>query len=246
MRYGKAWWWAGLIGVAGGCASMQGDRTPANPTTQQVRESQQQSQQALKQAQEAQQRATDQAKRAADAQGEVRDLQQQLVQAQQKAKDEQAKAQQLQQEANQATQRSAQDAQASQRQAAETLSQATRQVQRDEQTVSGMVTQASPGELVVRPRSGGDPMTFRLTEQTQVRIDGRQASATEIRQGADALVSYQVSGTQPTASSVQVLTGSGPAGTGSGSSSGSSGTPSATPTGPSGSSSPSEPPRSRY
>jgi hypothetical protein len=50
-------------------------------------------------------------------------------------------------------------------------------------------------------------MTFRVTNQTQVRIDGRQASAGDIQQGGDARVAYQIAGNEPTATLVQVVTG---------------------------------------
>jgi hypothetical protein len=49
-------------------------------------------------------------------------------------------------------------------------------------------------------------MSFRVTPQTRVEIGGRTASASELRQGEDARVSYEVTGeAQPTATSVQVL-----------------------------------------
>jgi hypothetical protein len=68
------------------------------------------------------------------------------------------------------------------------------------------VSQANPDSIVVTPQAGS-PMTFKINDRTQVQIDGRQASAGEIRQGGDARVAYQMSGAEPTATVIQVITG---------------------------------------
>ncbi|HEY6004151.1 MAG TPA: hypothetical protein VIV57_14845 [Anaeromyxobacter sp.] len=44
-----------------------------------------------------------------------------------------------------------------------------------------------------------------VTEQTRVRIAGQVGSAADLRQGEDARVAYRVSGTEPTATEVQVM-----------------------------------------
>jgi hypothetical protein len=197
---------AGLLASGGaGCAAMRGESASADPGARQVRASQEQSEHAIEQAREAQRKASDQARRAADAQQEVRDLQQRLAQAQEKARQEQEKARQLQQEASQATERASADARQSQAQASQALAQQSEQVARGEQALSGQVLRATENEIEVKPTGGGDTMKFRVTEQTRIQIAGRQASASDLRQGEDARVSYEVSGTEPTAISVQVL-----------------------------------------
>ncbi len=210
MNMGKQVWFAlscaGLLATGGtGCAAMRGQSASADPGARQVQASQEQSERAIEQAREAQRKASDQARRAADAQEEVRDLQQRLAQAQEKAKGEQEKARQLQQEANQATQRASAEASRSQKDASRALAQQSEKVARGEQALSGQVLRATDEEIEVQPAGGGDTMKFRLTERTRIEISGRRASASDLMQGEDARVSYEVSGTKPTALSVQVL-----------------------------------------
>jgi hypothetical protein len=87
------------------------------------------------------------------------------------------------------------------------LSQADRQAAQGRMSTRGTVTQASDDELVLRPRSGSQAMTFKVDDRTQVRIDGRQAFVSDIKQGQDALVSYAPGGPHPSALTVQVVTG---------------------------------------
>ncbi|HET7754768.1 MAG TPA: hypothetical protein VFK85_12735 [Anaeromyxobacteraceae bacterium] len=223
---------AGLAVVFGGCATSGSGKSPSAQT---IQTPQQQSEQALEAAKKSQERASEQAARAADAQREVQKKQQELQAAQAKARDEQQKAQQLQQEANRQTRQSTTQAQQSQQQASQALSQQTQRVEAGPMTVQGQVSHSTAGQLTLKP-SGGDEMTLRVTEGTRVRIDGRQANAADIKPGENALVSYEVSGTEPTAKSIQVVTGSVGA-TGSGatapSSTGSTDTSSGTGTSPS-------------
>jgi hypothetical protein len=200
---------AGLLAWMGqsGCASTGGEKTSSNPSAQQVQTPQQQSEQALKEASDAQKKASEQAQKAAQAQQEVQQKQQELAQAQQTARTEQTKAQQLQREANQATQRSMQTAQQSQQQASQALSQSSQDLKQGQQRVSGLVQQAGARQLVVQPMGGGEAMTMRVTPDTNVIIDGQRRSASQLKQGQQAIVAYRVSGTQPTALSVQVSTG---------------------------------------
>ncbi len=198
----------GVLAASTTACSMVGkEQKTDNPTANQVQESQNQSQQALKQAHDAQQKAADQEKKAAEAQANVQKLQQQLTQAQATARQEQAKAQQMQQQANQETRQATQQAQSAQQSAVQGLAQANRQVSRGQMATRGTVEQASNDQVVLKPQAGGNPMTFRVTDQTQVRIDGRQASATDIQQGQDALVSYEAGTLQPQALAIQVQTG---------------------------------------
>jgi dsDNA-specific endonuclease/ATPase MutS2 len=195
----------GLLALALACAHQQSASTQ-NPMEARVAASQQQSQEALKRAHDAQQKAAEQEKKAADARQEVAKAQQALTQAQQKAQTEQQKAQQLQQQANQATQQASREAQQSQRTASQQLSEQGGMVQRGELSVAGPVRDASSRSVTVQTPDQG-AMTFRVTDQTRVTIDGRQASAAEIQPGADARVAYQVGGLEPSAMAIQVMTG---------------------------------------
>jgi hypothetical protein len=67
------------------------------------------------------------------------------------------------------------------------------------------VSQASGGALRVTPASG-NPMTFRITSETQLDVNGHKGTLAEIKPGADARVAYQLNGTELTATSVQVST----------------------------------------
>jgi hypothetical protein len=194
-----------------GCATSQREQS-ANPTAQAVQSQQRQSQEALNRANEAQKRASEQQKKATRAQEDVQRAQQALIQAQQNARREQAKAEQLQHEAQAISSQAAQQAAQSQREAAQSQTQLGRQVEQGQITMAGEVVAASGDQLVLQPRSGEQPMTFRVTNQTNVRIDGQQASLAELQQGEDARVSYQASGsTQPEALSIDVTkTGAAP------------------------------------
>lgn len=198
---------AGVVAAASAaCSGIGKEQKSDNPTSNQVQESQQQSEQALKQAHDAQKKASDQERKAADAQANVQKLQRELTQAQATARQEQARAQQMQSEASAATQRSAQQTQASQQSAAQGLAQANQQAAHGQLATRGTVTEATPQQLVLKTQNGW-PMTFEVTDQTNVRIDGRRASVGEIQQGQAALVSYQAGSVQPRALQVQVQTG---------------------------------------
>jgi DNA polymerase III gamma/tau subunit len=235
----RVWWTlpcVGLIALAGGCAGRgAAGGTSQSPAARQVETSQERSAKALDDASESQKKAADQAEKAAEAQEQVQqaqvelqEAQKRLNEAQAKAEKEQQKAQQLQQEANRTTQSATREAQQSQQQATQTLSQQGEQVARGEQTLSGFVSQANGTELVVKSQAG-EEMRFKVTDQTQIRIDGRQGSASEILPGADARVAYQVGEMEPTAMRVEVITGATPQRSGTGS----SGTGSSEPTTPS-------------
>ena len=195
---------AGLLVIGGGgCAGRQ---TAESPTARHVQGAQRESQQALDRAAESQKRASKQGERVAQAQREVQDAQRRLTEAQERLVGEQAKAEQLQQEAIQARTQANREAQAAQQEASRALTQQGEHVKRQEQTFSGQVSQATSDSIVVTPQAG-EPMRFKVTGDTQVQIDGRQASSADIQQGGDARVAYQVSGTEPTATVIQVMTG---------------------------------------
>ena len=194
--------------TASGCASTRGSQA-SNPTASGVEASQERSHKALEGASDAQKRASDQQRRATEAQNRVREAQQQLDKAQRTAETEASKARQAQQEANQQTQQATIQAQEAQQQASRQLSTQQQIVARGEQLMAGQVTRSSASQIVVVPRDGA-PMTFTITPQTRVEIDGRQASASEIVQGGDVRVAYDATGSMPTARSVQIVTGNAP------------------------------------
>lgn len=201
---------AGLLAVAGaGCAGTRERQQTVNPAARQVTASQERTEQALASAAEAQKRASEQQRRAADAQAAVREAQRRLDEAQRRAEAETQKARQVQDEANEATRQATRQAQEAQQHASQQLANQAQIVARGEQLVSGQVTRVSPNQLEVRAQ--GQAMTFTLTPETRVQIDGRQASAAEIVQGGEARVAYEATGSEPTARTVQIMTGNVPA-----------------------------------
>lgn len=213
---------AGMAVLASGCASMRGQRDASgagNPTAQRTEASQQQSQQALDKAADAQKKAGEQARKAADAQQEVQKVQQALVKAQEKARQEQLKAQQLQTQASELTQQASRTTQRSQARASEALSQQGQQMARHQQSTAGQVTDAGPEHVTVRGRDGTS-MTFQVTGDTRVTVDGHHAAAADLQPGEDAQIAYQVSGSEPVALVIQVASGNPQTGTQTGSSAG--------------------------
>ena len=128
---------------------------------------------------------------------------QNAIEAQEKAT--QAEAQRLQQDADEKTRKATQQTQKSQQQAAGALGAETKRVQANVEFFAGQVSQASGDALRVTP-ANGDPMTFRITSQTQLDVNGHKGTLGEIQPGADARVAYQFNGTERTATSVQVST----------------------------------------
>lgn len=229
---------AGLLAIAGSCASTskQASESP-NPTTREVASSQQASEQALKRAADAQKAATEQAQKSAEAQARVRSDEEKLRQDQDTARQEQAKAQQLQLQGNQESQQATQQAQQQQRRAASALAQQTQDVSKGQQVAAGLVTQVRPDEVVVQPPSG-QAMKIRINDSTQVKIHGRASSADQIQEGQQARVAYEPSVNGPTAVSINVSS----AGATGASTTGSTGTGTGDGSSSSGSSSPSQPP----
>jgi hypothetical protein len=129
--------------------------------------------------------------------------QQQSEQALRQASDAQKKASEQQKRAAEA---GTAQAQRSQQQASTALSQQSARSQHGEHQLQGQISQATANELIVQTQ-GGQSMTFDVTSDTRIRIDGREATMQQIQPGENALVSYEVSGTQPTARVVQISTG---------------------------------------
>jgi len=193
---------AGLLAMAG-CASQKAAQTPG---AQRAEAAQKSSEQALKSAKEAQKKASEAQKKSAQQQQEVEKAQAHLQQAQGKAQREQANAQQMQDEANRVTRQGTEEAQRSQQVALGALKQESERIQTGRAHFAGAVNEASGSALSVTP-AAGDAMTFRITPQTKVLIDGRKGSASQIQAGSDARVAYEMNGPQPTATSVHVITG---------------------------------------
>lgn len=209
--------YAGIVAVAASGCAMGGRQTASadNPAARRVEASQERSQEALSAANEAQERASQEQQRAAEAQQELREAQRALNEAQQRAEQATARAEEAQRQANEATRRATQQAQQAQQQATQQLARQEQLVTRGEQVLSGQVTRSTSRQLEVQ-LPNGDPMSFALTPRTRVEIDGRQAAASDLTPGEDARVSYELSGTEPTALLVQVMRGV-PSGTGTGS-----------------------------
>ncbi len=218
--------------AAAACAHGQSSEATMSPAAQQAAQAQSTSQQALSRANDAQKKASDQADKARKAQQDVQAAQRQLSEAQRTAEQEQRKAEQLQQAANEATQHAAQVAQQSQQQASSALQQEGQQVARGEQTLTGTIEQVQPGQIAVRP-SGGHTMSFRVGAQTAVRVDGQEGTFSDVSQGENARVAYQLTGPTPTALSIDVIRNPGDSAAPQGGSSGSS-APSPAPQGPAG------------
>jgi len=193
-----------LVMAGAGCAGARKQaRESPSPVTRQVELSQTRTEEALKGAQEAQDRATAQARKAAVAEDVVRQDQEKLAQDQQTARQEQAKAQQLQREATRESELAAAEVGRQQALASGALQQQTRRTARGEQLAAGVVTQVRPDEVMIQPPMG-DAMSFRVSDRTQVWIEGRKASAGQIREGSEARVSYEASSEGPRAVSISV------------------------------------------
>lgn len=115
--------------------------------------------------------------------------------------------------ADQAAQQATQVGQQSERQATNALGQEGRQVARGEQTLTGRIEQIQPGQIAVRP-SGGPTMTFLAGAQTTIRVDGQEAAFSELGEGENARVAYQLAGQTPTALTIDVIRNPGAAGAG--------------------------------
>ena len=192
-----------VLAIAG-CASRQGEAAQ-NPGSARVEAAQRNTEQNLQDSIDAQQKAIQAQERTAQPEAEVLQAQQQLQQAQKKATQAQAEAQRLQQYADEKMRQATQQTQKSQQQAAGALAAETKRVQANVEFFAGQVSQASGDALRVTP-ANGDPMTFRITSQTQLDVNGHKGTLGEIQPGADARVAYQFNGTERTATSVQVST----------------------------------------
>jgi len=116
--------------------------------------------------------------------------QQQLEQAQRQEEQERASVQQLEIKARQDLERASQLAyQAEQAQGL--------------RTATGRVAQATPSRVLLQTQDGRT-MAFHVDERTRVLVGAEQRAVSEIQQGADARVSYEPKGAEPTAITIRL------------------------------------------
>ncbi|WP_284664584.1 hypothetical protein [Myxococcus sp. SDU36] len=188
---------------------------------EQLAQAQQRTESAFGSARQAQEQASKQQEQAASAQQDLHEKQQAYQEAQaqahtasQEARQAQQRAQQLAQQARQEAQQAQQEAQQAQRQQSETLAQQNQQARQQteqlrqqsqqpvavapapqaqegtEQQIVGEVLSANDDELLLS--SQGEPqLRLQLSPQTQVTVDGRQASAGDIQEGSQVRASYR-------------------------------------------------------
>ncbi|QDE95163.1 hypothetical protein [Myxococcus xanthus] len=199
----------------------QGQTSGQSTVNDQVAQAQNRTEGAFDSARKAQEQASDQQKQAASAQQELQDKQRAYQEAQAKAQSAAQKAQQSQQGAQQQTQQAQQEAQQAQRQQSDALAQQNQQARQQseqlrqqsqqpvavapaphaqqqgaqaqagtEQQIVGEVLSANDDELLLS--SQGEPqLRLQVSPQTQVMVDGRQASAGEIQEGSQVRASYR-------------------------------------------------------
>ncbi|MFB1479154.1 hypothetical protein [Corallococcus sp. RDP092CA] len=219
MKSRAAWLGAGVVALAVSTTACQdGDRSRQTATDnspgQQVAQAQAQSEKAFDDARDAQKEASSQQREAACAQEDLQRKQQELQEAQARAQKESQEAQASQQQAQARTQQAqavAQQAQASalaaQRQAQQGFATQQQQASNEsaaasqqqaanastatqEQQISGDVLSASAQEVLVSQR--GEPqLRLKVGPGTQVQVDGRAASASDIQEGAQVRASYR-------------------------------------------------------
>ena len=237
MRKGLWWsaGVAALLATAGCKQQERQQQDVQGDARAQVESAQQRSEDALEQAKQAQEKAREEQQQVADARQDVEEARQKLQESEAKAQQEFQQAQQAQQQATNQAQQAQADVQQSQQQALEAQRQqqqqmaqaqqqaaqqqqqmandqqqtAQQQPQRMQQLVTGQVVSASPDELLLSNAGapGQAQIRLQLNEQTQVMVDGRQASAAEIPEGGQVRASYQDMGGEPTAVRVDVTSG---------------------------------------
>ncbi|RKH32930.1 hypothetical protein D7Y13_23990 [Corallococcus praedator] len=216
MKSRTVWLTAGVAALMVGTACQDGDRTRQDSTRaapgQEVEQAQARSEEAFDSARDAQKEASRQQREAASAQEDLQRKQQELQEAQATAQKESQEAQASQQQAQARTQQAqseAQQAQASALDAQRRLQQgltpsrevvgqnapvaapvANAQPAAQDSQISGEVLSASAREVLLS--QGGEPqLRLQVGPTTQVRVDGRAASAADIQEGAQVRASYR-------------------------------------------------------
>ncbi len=177
-----------LAGALASCAHQNRTTASQQPSAAQ------QTQQAFQQAARRQDELAQAQKRLEAAHQDVVRAQQQLAQAQQREERESANVQQLGIQARQDLERANQLAQQGQT--------AAEQAQGLD-TAVGRVAEATPSRVLLRTRDGRT-ISFQLDQRTKVLVGAEQRSVSEIQQGADARVTYDPRGAEPTAITIRV------------------------------------------
>lgn len=184
--------------LAAALVSCAGEKKAAPPPPAPKPTAAEQSQKALQLAAQEQAALNEQLKKAEAARAAVTAAQEQLVRAQTQEQQERAKAQQLQEQARQHLQEGVRQAQQAQTGLSGTGG------SEGMQTVTGMVADATPSQLVVQTQ-GGRAMTFHIDSRTQVLVGTEQRSVADIQRGADAQVAYDPRAGQMTALIIRVM-----------------------------------------
>jgi colicin import membrane protein len=197
-------WLAAIPALALACATSKSDEQKMSGTAR----NQSQAQQKLQRAADAQKHALEEQQKAEKAQQDVVNAQKALADAQAKLAGQRAKAEQAQREAQQSAQEAQQEAQRDQqrasqmqRQDAQQQSQLTQQNQQawtQAKNVRGQAVTASRDEVLVRSSDQGE-LRLKVNDSTAISVDGKMASAEDIKPGQDVRASYQVVDGQPTA-----------------------------------------------
>jgi hypothetical protein len=204
-----------------GQASNRSNQQSASASDQ-VKTEQQKAEQGLKRAEDAQKKAADEQSQATRAQQDVQDAQRKLTEAQQKEQKERSEAQQAQssaqqqgqaaqQEVTQAQQRAAQaqqteqaqqqTAQAQQAQQAQQQQSSATQSAQGEQTVTGRVSKVNGTELALE---AANPSRLKLSDSTQILVDGQTGSASQIAEGSNVRAAYRMDGSDAIATRIEV------------------------------------------
>jgi FlaG/FlaF family flagellin (archaellin) len=180
---------AGLL--AGALASCAHERRTAK--AQQPTEAQR-TQQAFQEAAKGQEQLAGAQKRLDAARQDVARAQQQLAAAQQREARERENVQQLGIKARQDLERA--NALAQQQQLAAEQAQGL-------SSAAGRITEATPSRVVLHAQDGRT-MSFHLDQRTRVLVGSEQRSISAVQQGADARVTYDPAGPEPTALTIRV------------------------------------------
>ena len=149
---------------------------------------------------DAQKRASEEQKKADEADRKVEEAQKALAEARAQARGQHSKATQAQDEARQLAQQSSQQGMQAQDRASKLqtsgIKQNEQKVQQNqswmqEQKLNGQVLTADGSMLKVRTADKKD-ISLNLSDSTNVKIDGQQAKASQIKPGDDVRASYQM------------------------------------------------------
>jgi hypothetical protein len=72
----------------------------------------------------------------------------------------------------------------------------------DDKTVTGKLTKVSKSEVTITPKKG-EPMTLKISDQTTVMVNGKDAKPSQLKQGQNVRASYQEQGTEEIAVKIE-------------------------------------------